>query len=65
MFGLGEGEVVGDCPDFGANGLLILSEALEHEDAAVDVDGDVVALPVLFVDLFARETEMAALIDVL
>jgi len=53
-----------DYADLGANGLLILSKALEHEDAAVDVDADVVALPVLFIDLFARQTEMTALIDV-
>ncbi len=43
---------------------LILSEAFEHEDAAADVNGDVVALPVLGVDLLARETEVTTLIDV-
>jgi hypothetical protein len=64
LSGLRQGEILGDRADFGANGLLILSKALEHKDAAVDVDADVVALPVLFVDLFAGETEMTALIDV-
>ena len=53
-----------DGADFGAIGLLILSQAFEHEDAAADVNADVVALPVLCVDLFARETEVAALVDV-
>ena len=64
LSGLRQGKVLRDDADLGANGVLILGKALEHEDAAVDVDADMVALPVLFVDLFAREAEMAALIDV-
>jgi hypothetical protein len=62
--GLGQGEVLWDQADLGANGILILSEAFEHEDSSADVNTDVIALPVLCVDLFARQTEMAALIDV-
>ena len=53
-----------DQADPGANGILILSKAFEHEDSSADVNADAVALPVLSVDLFARQTEMAALIDV-
>src|SRR5882724_3681153 len=64
LSGLRQSKVLRDHADLGANGLLILSEALEHEDAAVDVDGDMVALAVFCVDLCARQTEMTALIDV-
>jgi hypothetical protein len=64
LSGLGQGEVLRDGTDIGANGVLILSEAFEHEDAASDVNADAVALPVPGVDLSARETEVAALIDV-
>jgi len=53
-----------DYADFGADDILILSEAFEHEDSAADVNADVIALPVCCVDLFARETEVAALVDV-
>jgi hypothetical protein len=60
-----EGEVVGDDADVGADGrVLALGEALEHEDAAGDVNVDVVALPVGRIDLFTHEAEVAALVDV-
>jgi hypothetical protein len=62
--GLGQGKVWRDQADPGANGILILSEAFEHEDSSADVNTEAVALPVVCVDLFARQTEMAALIDV-
>lgn len=64
LSGLRQGEVLRDYADFGADGILILSEAFEHEDSAADVNADAVALPVCCVDLFARETEVAALVDV-
>ena len=61
---LGEGEVSRDDTDFGANDVLTLSEAFEQEDSAGDMNTDAITLPVLCVNLFAVETEMAALIDV-
>ena len=64
MSGLGEGQVLRDDSDVGAEGVLILSEGFEHEDAAGDVNADAIALPVFWVDLLAGEAEMAALIDV-
>jgi len=62
--GLRQGQVLGDESDCCANGVLVLSEAFEHEDAAVDVHAEAVTLPVLGVDLFAGEAELAAFIDV-
>ena len=50
--------------DLGANHILTLSEALEHEDASGHVNADAIALPVLRVDLFSLKTEVAALVDV-
>ena len=64
LSGLGQGEVLRDYADLGADDILTLSEALEHEDSAGDVNADAIALPVCCVDLFALETEVATLIDV-
>ncbi len=63
MSGLCQGKVLWDDADIGANGVLILSETFEHEDAAIDVNAEAVSLPVFGVDLFAGEAEMAAFID--
>ena len=62
--GLRQGQVQRDYTDLATNGFLILREAFEHEDAAVDVDGHAIALPVLFVYLLALQAEMTTFIDV-
>jgi hypothetical protein len=59
-----QGEILRDDADIGARGVLILSKAFEQEDSAADVNADAIALPVIGVDLFTRQTEVAALIDV-
>lgn len=64
LSGLCQGEVLRDYADLGADDILILSEAFEHEDSTADVNADAVALPVCCVDLLALETEVAALVDV-
>src|SRR5438445_344776 len=64
LSGLGEGQILRDDSDVAADGVLILSESFEHEDAAGDVNADAIALPVFLVDLLAGQAEMAALIDV-
>ena len=64
LSGLRQGKVLRDDTDIAANGVLILGEGFEHEDAAIDVNADAVALPIFGVDLLAGEAEVAALIDV-